>query len=376
MVELFFDLVFVFAVTQLSHALLARIDWDGALQVGLLLVAVWWVWIYTSWVTNWLDPERVPVRTALFVMMLAGLAMSACVPQAFGERGLAFAAAYVFMQVGRTLFCIWAVRGERLGLRRNFQRIAVWFLFAGLFWIAGGMADGALRLALWAAALAIEFVSPALYFWVPGLGRSSLADWDIDGGHMAERCALFIIIALGESLLVSGTTFANASWNAEVLAAFACAFVGTVAMWWLYFDLGATAGHHRFAHGAQPGQHARVAYTYLHLPIVAGIILCAVADELLLAHPGHAENAGIVVMLGGPALYLAGVGAFKWVSRDQLLPPLSHLIGLVLLALLFVPAWLHMLSALALAAATMAVLLLVAIWEHISLSPARGTQQV
>ena len=104
MVELFFDLVFVFAITQLSHWLLAHPDAQGALRTGLLLAAVWWVWIYTSWCTNWLDPERAPVRVALFALMLAGLVMSASIPQAFGERGLAFAAAYVAMQLGRTLF--------------------------------------------------------------------------------------------------------------------------------------------------------------------------------------------------------------------------------------------------------------------------------
>ncbi len=367
MVELFFDLVFVFAITQLSHALLAHLGWRGALEVGLLLAAVWWVWIYTSWCTNWLDPERVPVRAALFVLMLAGLLMSASIPQAFGERGLAFAAAYVFMQVGRTLFFLWAVRGEAANMRRNFQRIALWLSLAGVFWIAGGLAQDDTRLGLWAVALGIEVISPALYFWVPGLGRSSVQDWNVDGGHMAERCALFVIIALGESLLVSGATFAEAVWSAPVVAAFAFTFLGAVAMWWLYFDKGLAAGHHRIAHAQDPGRHARSNYTYLHLPIVAGIILCAVADELVLAHPDHASNAGLAVMLGGPALYLLGVGGFKWASREQAWPPLSHLVGLLLLALLAVPAALHWLSALAVMAGTVAVLVAVAVWEQASL---------
>jgi low temperature requirement protein LtrA len=373
MVELFFDLVFVFAVTQLSHGLLAHLDGANAVRTGLLMVAVWWVWIYTSWVTNWLDPERVPVRAALFVLMLAGLVMSAAIPQAFGERGLVFALAFVFMQVGRTLFFLWAVRAESLAMRRNFQRIGVWLALAGALWIVGGLVSPESRLLWWAAALAVEFVSPALYFWVPGLGRSSVQDWNVDGGHMVERCALFVIIALGESLLVSGATLADARWTTPVVAAFALAFAGAVAMWWLYFDRGLAAGHHRIAHAADPGRHARVAYTYLHLPIVAGIVLCAVADELVLAHPDHASNAAIVVMLGGPALYLLGVGAFKWSSRDRALPPLSHLVGLGLLALLALPAALHWLSALALMAGCVGVLVLVAVWEHLSLRPSPGT---
>lgn len=273
MVELFFDLVFVFAITQLSHTLLDDLSVRSALQIGLLLVGVWWVWIYTSWVTNWLDPERVPVRTCLFALMLAGLILSASIPKAFSSLGFAFAAAYVFMQVGRTLFFLWAVQGTHVSRVRNFQRILVWFCLSAVFWIAAAFADGDARLGLWAVALAIEFVSPSLYFFVPGLGRSTLADWDVDGAHMAERCALFIIIALGESLLVSGATFAKAPWTVATVSAFVIAFVGTVAMWWLYFDKGEHAGVHRITSAADPGRHARVAYTYLHLPIVAGIIV-------------------------------------------------------------------------------------------------------
>jgi low temperature requirement protein LtrA len=372
MVELFFDLVFVFAITQLSHTLLGDLTAHSALQVGLLLLGVWWVWIYTSWVTNWLDPERVPVRACLFVLMLAGLIMSASIPKAFSSLGLAFAATYVSMQVGRTLFFLWAVRGERLSMIRNFQRILVWLCLAAVFWIAGALADGHARLGLWAAALAIEFVSPSLYFFVPGLGRSTLADWDVDGAHMAERCALFIILSLGESLLVSGATFATTAWSAASVSAFVVAFVGTVAMWWLYFDKGEHAGVHRITNAADPGRHARVGYTYLHLPIVAGIIVSAVADELLLAHPDHATDAGIAAMIGGPALYLLGVGAFKWASNDRPLPPLSHLIGLGLLAALAVPAFLHLLSALAIGALACAALVIVATWEHVSLRGRTG----
>lgn len=367
MVELFFDLVFVFAITQLSHTLLGDLSVRSALQVGLLLLGVWWVWIYTSWVTNWLDPERAPVRACLFVLMLAGLVMSASLPKAFADMGLAFASAYVFMQVGRTLFFLWAVRGERVAMVRNFQRILVWLSLSAVFWIAGAPAEGDARLGLWTTALAIEFVSPALYFFVPGLGRSTLADWDVDGGHMAERCALFIIIALGESLLVSGATFAATPWSAATAAAFVAAFVGAVAMWWLYFDHGEHAGVHRITSAADPGRHARVAYTYWHLPIVAGIIVSAVADELVLAHPGHAADAGIAAMLGGPALYLIGVGGFKWVSNDRRLPPLSHVAGLALLAAVAVPAFAHLLSALAVVALACGVLVLVAVWEHVSL---------
>ncbi len=366
MVELFFDLVFVFAVTQLSHTLLAHLGAATALQVTLLVVAVWWVWIYTSWVTNWLDPERLPVRASLFALMLAGLLLSSSIPGAFGERGWVFAMAYVAMQVGRTLFFLWAVRAEKPSMRRNFQRILVWLSASAVFWLIGGFtADPTERLAWWALALALELVSPSLYFWVPGLGRSSLDDWDVDGAHMAERCALFVIIALGESLLVTGATFAQLpAWQLDHVAAFLSAFVGTVAMWWLYFHKGAEAGEHRITHADDPGRHARSAYTYLHLLIVAGIIVSAVGDELVLAHTAHADTIAVAVIVGGPMLYLLGTGAFKWAVLRRPRPPLSHVVGLVLLALAAVPGFLHLVSALVLAAMCSAALVVAAVWEH------------
>jgi low temperature requirement protein LtrA len=268
-VELFFDLVFVFAVTQLSHALLADLTPLGLLHAALLMMAVWWVWIYTSWVTNWLDPERAPVRLMLFALMLAGLVLSTSIPQAFGSRGLAFAGAYAFMQVGRCLFMLWALRGESPGNFRNFLRIAAWLTLAGAFWIAGGLAEGGWRLGLWLVALAIEYVSPSAGFWTPGLGRSTTADWDISGVHMAERCALFIIIALGESVLVTGATFAGMSWTPTAIGAFLTAFVGSVAMWWIYFNIGAERAGRHIAASGDPGRVARFSYTYLHLPLVA-----------------------------------------------------------------------------------------------------------
>jgi len=365
MAELFFDLVFVFAVTQLSHTLLAHPDPGGALRVGLLLAGVWWVWIYTSWVTNWLDPERLPVRLCLFALMLAGLAMSASLPRAFADRGWIFALAYVAMQVGRTLFFLWAVRHEHVDRRRNFQRILVWLTLSGALWLAGGFGAPEARLAWWATALAVEIVSPAIYFWVPGLGRSTLEDWDVDGGHLSERCGLFVIIALGESLLVTGATFAEAAtWQGETIAGFLSAFIGSVVMWWLYFHRGADEGHDRIAHTATPGRYARASYTYLHLPIVAGIIVNAVADDIVVAGHGHAGPAQVAIVLGGPALYLSGVAAFKWVSNVRALPPLSHLIGLALFAGLAVPSVQGGLSLLAMHGGTTLILLVVSVWEE------------
>lgn len=369
MVELFFDLVFVFAVTQLSHSLLAHLSILGAVQVALLMVAVWWVWIFTSWITNWLDPEKLPIRLGLFGLMIAGLLLSSSIPKAFTERGLMFASAFVFMQVGRTLFAIWAVRGESLSMTRNFQRILAWLMCSGVFWIAGAFLDGQQRLLCWALALLIELISPSLYFWVPGLGRSSLSDWNVEGNHMAERCALFVIIALGESLLVTGATFAELALSTTGVMAFLVAVLGSIGMWWVYFDSGAERAHHRIAHSSDPGRQARIDYTYLHVLIVAGVIVSAVADELVLVHPDHASDAGILVIVGGPWLFLLGNALFKWVMSDRPLPPLSHLAGLVLLTL----ALNHWFSALMLGALTTAIVVLVALWESLALRQASAS---
>lgn len=370
-VELFFDLVFVFAVTQLSHLLLAHLTLAGVLETTLLLMAVWWVWIYTSWVTNWLDPDRPAVRLMLFALMLAGLVLSSSLPKAFGEKGLVFACAYVAMQVGRSLFMLWALRRDSPQNYRNFQRITVWLIVSGVFWIAGGLTEGQERLLLWSSALVIEYLSPTVGFRVPGLGRSTTAQWDVDGAHLAERCALFIIIALGESVLVTGATFSELPWQGVTVATFVIAFVGSVAMWWIYFNLGAERAHHRITNTQDPGQIARLAFNYLHLPMVAGIIVSAVADELVLAHPtGALELKVSACILAGPALYLFGNMLFKRAISGYW--ALSHGVSLVLLAAL-VPAAPY-LSPLALYAIAAAILLMVAAWETLSFR--RGPQKV
>ena len=368
-IELFFDLVFVYAVTQLSHTLLHGLNLLGALQVLLLFLAVWWVWVFTSWVTNWLDPERPVVRLALLTLMLAGLLLSIALPEAFGRRGLLFAGAYVFMQVGRTLFTLWALGDAAPANTRNFQRITLWLVTSGVLWLAGGWQDGPLRWWLWVVALSLEYMGPALAFPVPGMGRSSTADWNVDGGHLAERCSQFVLIALGESVLVTGSSFADTLWQSRTLLAFVSAFIGSVAMWWIYFDLGAERGSRAIRRSADPGRTARVAYTYLHLLIVAGIIVCAVADELTLHDPQQlSDQISGAVLLGGPMLYLLGNAWFKKTVNGTHLP-LSHLIGLALLTALAltVGRW----SIAPLGIATTAVLVLVAIWEMCSLRTLR-----
>ncbi|MCO6008864.1 low temperature requirement protein A [Actinoallomurus purpureus] len=309
--ELFFDLVFVFAVTQLSHRLLKDLTVSGAGETLVLLLAVWWAWMYTCWTTNWLNPDHPAVRMVLTGTMLAGLLMAAAIPRAFEGRGLWFAVAYVAAQAGRTAFVTIMTRHDELG--PNFLRILAWKMTTGVLWIAGGFADHPARLLLWLLALALEYAAPWHGYTYPGLGRSRTTDWVIDGAHMAERCQLFLIIALGESLLVTGATFSDLSGvEAAAGAAFAVAFLGAVAMWWIYFDRSAEAAAAQVAASPDPGRLGRSAYTFIHLPMVAGIIVSAVADELVVAHPhGHVTGGTAAVVLGGPALFVAGHALFK-----------------------------------------------------------------
>lgn len=358
-VELFFDLVFVFAITQISHTLLEHLTWLGALQAALVAAAVWWAWIYTGWVTNWLDPERIPVRIALFALMGAGLLLSTSLPEAFGEKGLWFAIAFVSIQVGRSLFMLWAVRDDQV-LRANFVRILCWLVLSGVFWIAGGLAEGQTRLILWLVALGLEYVSPALSFRVPFLGKAVTADWTVEGGHLAERVGLFVIICLGESVLVTGATFAGLQWTPEVIAAAAVAFIGTLAMWWIYFSASHDAASSVIEKADDPGKLARRAYTYCPIVIVAGIIVTAVGDELSLMHPtGHVSGEMAAVLIGGPLLFMIGGLLAKLAVFERWSMP--RIVGAVALAALwFVVPFTTPLS---LAAMATGVLVAVAAWE-------------
>jgi low temperature requirement protein LtrA len=306
----------------------------------------------------------------LFALMAAALVMSAALPEAFDGKGLAFGCAFAALQFGRSLFVMWAVRGHPT-LHLNFVRISIWLGVSAVLWVAGGLADGATRMALWGGALLIEYVGPAAYFWTPGLGRARTTDWNVEGGHMAERSGLFVIIALGESILVLGATFAKLAWTPDVVAALAAAFIGSLAMWWIYFAGAADAASHVIEKSDDPGRIARRAYTYAPLLLIAGIIVTAVGDELSITHPdGHMDRKTFLVLVGGPGLFLLGSLAFKYAIFGIWSP--SRLAGIALLAAL-APFALQF-TPLGLAAAATGVLLFVAAWEtaHLARLKARG----
>jgi low temperature requirement protein LtrA len=363
--ELFFDLVFVFAVTQLSHYLLGHHTIAGALRTLAMFLAVWWAWVYTAWATNWLDPDRPPVRLKLAIVMLFSLVLSSAIPGAFGDYGLHFALAYVAIQVGRTAYTAWAKGEWERGSSKNLTRATIYFIVSAPLWIAGGVdEDPTHRLAWWAAALAVEYAGPLLFFVVPGLGRSTPEEWNISGAHMAERCALFIIISLGEGILVTGATFAELKPSWPAILAFLSAFLASVAMWWIYFDVGARRGSELIEHDRTPGLIGRAAYTYGHIPIVAGIIVLAVADEQVLIHPtGHSEPFLITSLLGGAFLFIGGTMVFKRLTSGQGWWPLSHLVGLGLFALYGLWALAVPPEPLLLHAVATALFIVIAVWE-------------
>ena len=360
--ELFFDLVFVFAITQLSHTLLGHLTVRGPIEVTVLLMATWWVWMYTTWATNWVDPGTGSVRLLLLVLMFGGLLFSTSIPDAFGDTGLVFAVAYSIMQIGRTLFLLAALWGR--AERRTMARIIAWFAASAPFWVVGGLVEGDARLVLWIVALAIDYLAPSAGYRIPGRGRVAATDWQISPSHMAERCGLFIIIALGESVLVAGATYTELEHTLPVVVAFAAAFVGSVSLWWIYFGTIAEQATRHFEEEASPGRMAVVAYTYLHLPIVAGIIVVAVGDELALAHPeGHSDTATVLTVVGGPAVFLLGTLLFKVVSAIGRFP-VSHAVGLVLLLVLIPLA--DGISPLVLTCLTTGILLVIGAFEAIA----------
>jgi low temperature requirement protein LtrA len=303
--ELFYDLVFVFAITQVSHLLLAHLTWEGAGQATLVLLVVWWSWNYTTWVTNELDPGSIVVRLLLIALMLASLLMAIAIPRAFGGQALLFAGSYVAIQVGRHAFLTFAAADRGTIERRRAGRILTWFVAAGAVWIAGALADGAARTLLWLAALALDYAAPLVTFWLPRLSRLGPEAWEVGTEHFAERFQLFIIIALGESIVITGATTAQLDLTTPTVAAFALAFLTTAALWWLYFNLVAGLAERRLAEAENRTVIARDAYTYLHVLIVAGILLTAVGNELVIAHPTRGlHDAELAAVVCGPALYL------------------------------------------------------------------------
>lgn len=368
--ELFFDLVFVFALIQLSQTLADDFSSTIAAESVLLILAIWWVWIYTAWTTNLLDAERVPVRLMLFALMFLGVLIALALPDAFGDHGMAFAITYSAMQVGRSLFTLYAFRGVDRASYLTFCRITLWLVLSSLFWIAGGLADAPARAGFWSVALLIEYVSPVAGYFIPGLGRSPRETLNVSGEHMAERAGLFVIICLGETILATGRNASEHMTLDLTFLVFCSAFASTVAMWWIYFHHGQKKAADEAEATSAPESVALNLFTYAHLPIVAGIILTAVGEEFSLGHANEGSSLKhAIAILGGPVLFLLGNLWVKMAATRAL--PLSHFGGIALIAAgaLLVPvAPNYVLTLIATGG-----LLVTAVWEYIALERASSS---
>jgi low temperature requirement protein LtrA len=320
--DLFFDLVFVFAIFRLSQGLLEHLNGTGALQTLVLVFAVWFVWTQTAAVTDRFDPQRQAIQLMVIGCMFGSFVLAAAVPGAFGARGLLFASAYVAVQVGRSLYLVAVTRGDQR--QRTEVRQLFWFAVSAVPWIGGALLHGWTRGVLWALAVAVDYTSGGLGWPTPRLGRARAAEFGISGEFLAERQRQFFILALGELILVSGLTFSSTGFEADRRAAVAVAFTTTVLLWRIYIY---RAGEVLGAAVAAARDPLRVGITASrsHLVMTAGIVAISVGDELVIRDPlGHTQPTWIAVILGGPALFLAGRAIFEYavfarVSRDRVI---------------------------------------------------------
>jgi low temperature requirement protein LtrA len=327
--ELFFDLVFVFAVSQLSDHLLTSLSWRGAAETLVMLLTVFPVWSHTSWAATMIPADEPRTRWMVLAVMLLGLFLNASVTRAFTTSGWAFVIPLLLIQLGRTFWT--HVNAPDPVLREHFFWILVWFIAASPLWIAGAAVNPEARLPWWALAAGIELIGMWLGHPIPGRGLRS-ENVGFAGGHMLERCRLFLIIALGETVLTTGTTIAAAPTTPMTVVTGTAALLGTVAIWALGFGRAHSVTVRQMEETRNPYRASRHAVSAL-MGMVAGLIAVAVAYEEVIAHPlGHASTVLSLPLFGGPILFLLAQGWYLWVV-PQVWPRL-RLIGSAALLLI------------------------------------------
>ncbi|MCW4352970.1 low temperature requirement protein A [Hoyosella sp. YIM 151337] len=368
-IELFFDLVYVFTIIQLSHYLLYDVSFRGAAEALVLFFAVWWGWNYTAWAMNWLDPDHAGVRGLLAVLMFAALVMAIAIPDAFADSAALFVGGYVFLQLVRSAFMVWAFRGQLMA--RNYAQLLSWSVFASIFWISGVFLPDDLRLVAWIVAVALDYLAPLAGFYLPRIGATSMADWPLTEEHLAERNRLFFIIALGESILVLGFTLSDIELTAPTIAGAVTGFVTIVFLWWLYFSFRHGNVERKLRSDTDATTAARGAYAYAHALMVGGAIVVAVGIELVTSHPMDTADVTIAaIVMGGPAIYLVGNIIFNK-TRNGVVPS-SRVYALLAVAGLFVIAGIADFPGLVVAIAAMAVLVILGATTGELRSCARG----
>ena len=303
--ELFFDLVFVFAFTQVTTLILEDTSPQGFARAALVLAMVWWAWSAYAWMTNAIDVENAVTRVIIFAAMAAGFFMALAVPDAFQDEAAWFAVAYFVVRVLNSALYAWGVR-DNPDVLRAVVRLSPWFLFAAFVALAGGFVDSEYRAWVWLASLVIDVV---------GTLTVARAGWRISPTHFAERYALIVIIALGESIVAIGVGTSELPRDATYALSVVVAFAGVAALWWAYFDFTAMAAE-RSLRRASPqarGPLARDVFTYFHYPVVLGIIFYAVAAKKTLEHPlDPLSDAGRWALGLGIALFLCSFALMRF----------------------------------------------------------------
>ena len=303
--ELFFDLVFVLSFTQVTAAMAADPTWEGLGEGLLILAAVWWAWAAYGWLTNAIDADENLNRLAMFSAMAAMLLVSLAIPEAFEDEGLLFGCAYFFV---RAMHLILYVRNTaRAGDEDNLGamlKLAPGFLFGSALFLVGGLFDGEARAIIWLIAVLIDYGTPLLF---------GTDEFHLSPGHFAERHGLIVIIALGESIVAIGAGAEFALHGGEVVGA-VLGIATVAALWWAYFDIVAIVAEKRLTE-AEPGEQAPLArdsYSYLHFPMIAGIVLLALGlKKAEAAIDDPLKTIPALALCGGVALYLLAHIAFR-----------------------------------------------------------------
>jgi low temperature requirement protein LtrA len=315
--ELFFDLVFVLAITQCTALMADQPTWEGLVKGMLVLAVLWWAWVGYSWLTSVVDPEEGSIRIAVFAAMAGLLIVALCVPRAFDDLALTFAIAYGVVRGGQVALLWISARGDP-SFRRSTAGLAIGTAIGTGLLALASLFDGAAQGALWALAIALDLGEPYVF---------GAEGWKLEPGHFAERHGLIMIIALGESIVAIGIG-ANLELGTGMVAAAVVGIALISVMWWLYFDVVAIVAARRLAEaevGREQNEMARDSYSYLHFPMIAGVILVALGLKKTLEKTGDPLEIEIAVALaGGFALYLLGHVMFRLrnvhtLSRQRLL---------------------------------------------------------
>jgi low temperature requirement protein LtrA len=337
--ELFFDLVFVFGVSQLSHHLLSQLSWRGAAETLVMLLTIFVVWFSTSWSATMIPVDEPRMRRMMLTVMLLGLFMNASVTRAFTTSAWAFILPFLLIQLGRAIWMI--VNSTDAVFRDHYFRMLLWLIAATPLWIVGAAVAPEARLLWWVLAAGLDTIGRWLAHPIPGR-RLQSENVPFDADHMLERCRLFLLIALGETVFTTGTAIAEATTTLMTLITGTFALVGTVALWALSFGWSNRLILQHLEETSDPIRTSRYAVNVL-MVVVAGLIAIAVANEMVIVHPQEHVSLALSLLLGGgPILFLAAQGWYLWRIlniRSQL-----HLISgvamlLVCLATLALPAY-------------------------------------